>query len=202
MTAHNAYKWQQDRIQRRLEIIEDTLNQLDSLEIKFNKVTFLARYVAEAISTAELQALENTIKNGIDIKISKTATCRANSLLKSKTYRYRLDTWMRRVNPRSDQESAELAELRFKLLRLSNEHAITVDELRQLQEIHSTPSTNTYIATTDRNDGMTIADAMIQHFKEFCEIESGALIEPSPTRPIIVPANLFASYLRWKTNIY
>lgn len=202
MITHNAYRWQQDRIQRRLEIIEETLNQLDSLGIKFNKVTFLARYVAKAISTAELQALENATINGIDIKISKTATCRANSLLKSKIYRYRLDTWMRRINPGSNQESSELAELRFKLLRLSNEHAITVDQLRQLQEIHNTPSNNTYISTTDRNDGMTIADAMIQHFKEFCEIDSGALIEPSPTSPIIVPANLFASYLRWKSNIY
>lgn len=202
MTAHNAHRWQQDRIQRRLEIIEDTLNHLDSLEIKFNKVTFLARYIAQAISTAELQTLENAKKNGMDIEVSTTASCWANSLLKSKTYRYRLDAWMRRVNPRSSQESAELAELRFKLLRLSNEHAITVDELRQLQNIHSPLSTNTYIATTDRNDGMTIADAMIQHFKEFCEVEGGALIEPSPTRPTIVPANLFASYLRWKSNIY
>lgn len=49
---------------------------------------------------------------------------------------------------------------------------------------------------------MTIAQMVINHFKEFCEIHGGALIEPSPGRPVIVPANLFSAYLNWAKSLY
>jgi hypothetical protein len=167
--------------------------------MKFELVTYLAKYLADAISTEERKALE-AIK-GLDIKISTVKTCRASSLLKSKTYRPRLDMWLGRYNDRNAQDSAEIAELRFKLLRLSNEHSITLDELHSLQEIHGRRA-DTYIATTERNDGMTIAQMVIHHFNEFCEIHEGALVEPSPGRPIIVPSNLFSAYLKWMSSLY
>lgn len=108
---------------------------------------------------------------------------------------------MRQNNDIGAQENSELTELRFKLLKLSNEHSIVVDELRSLQEIHSHQTVN-HATTTDRNDGMTIAQMIIRHFYEFCEIHDGALVEPSPGLPIIVPNNLFSAYLKWKSNMY
>ncbi|WPN48385.1 hypothetical protein [Pseudomonas sp. P8_241] len=199
MKTPNTYRWQQDRIQQRLKIIEDTLLELDERKMKFELVTYLAKYLADAISTEERKALE-AIKS-LNIKISTVKTCRASSLLKSKTYRPRLDMWLGRYNDRNAQDSAEIAELRFKLLRLSNEHSITLDELHSLQEIHGRRA-DTYIATTERNDGMTIAQMVIHHFSEFCEIHEGALVEPSPGRPVIVPSNLFSAYLKWKSSLY
>ncbi len=199
MKTPNTYRWQQHRIQQRLKIIEETLLDIDRRKMKFELVTYLAKYLADTISGVERKALEEM--KGLGIKISPAKTCRASTLLKSKTYRPRLDMWLRRYSDRNVQDDAEIAELRFKLLRLSNEHSITLDELRSLHEIHNR-KTDTYIATTERNDGMTIAQMVIHHFREFCEIHEGALVEPSPGRPIIVPSNLFSAYLKWKSNLY
>lgn len=199
MKPPNTYRWQQDRIQQRLKIIEETLLEIDGRKMKFELVTYLAKYLADAISTAERKTLEEM--KGLGIKISPVKTCRASSLLKSKTYRPRLDMWLRRYSNRNAEDGAEIAELRFKLLRLSNKHSIILDELRSLQEMHSRKA-DTYIATTERNDGMTIAQMVIHHFSEFCEIHEGALVEPSPGRPVIVPSNLFSAYLKWKSSLY
>lgn len=190
---------EQINIQKRLDIIEKTLENLDSTNINYKKVTYLARHLANEITLAERQEMEQHVKLGI--KISTQKTCWASSLLKSRTYRPRMDLWIRRNNNMSTQEGLELAELRFKLIKLSNEHDILLDELRALQEIHGRKS-NSALITTERNEGMTIAQMVINHFKEFCEIHGGALIEPSPGRPVIVPANLFSAYLNWAKSLY
>jgi hypothetical protein len=199
MKTPNTYRWQQERIGERIKIIEATLQELDDKRVTFKKITYLAKYVADAITRSECQCLAQAEIQGI--RISKAKTCRASSLLKSKSYRLLLDMWIRRNNGFSSVEGTEITELRLRLIKLSNEHNIIVDELRSLQQIHSRKA-DTLLATTERNDGMTIANAVIMHFQEFCEIESGALIEPSPTRPTIVPANLFSAYLKWKSNIF
>ncbi|MCY1434597.1 hypothetical protein D9M71_506630 [compost metagenome] len=199
MGESNFYRWQQDRIQRRLGIIEITLRELDERRVKFQSITYLARHVAETISSAELRYLLD-IKD-LGIKVSSKKTCRAAALLKSKIYRPRLDMWFLRSGETRIKESVELTEMRFKLLKLSNEHAIVKDDLRVLQELHDR-KVDTYQITTDRNDGMTIAQMVIEHFYEFCEIHEGALIEPSPGRPTIVPSHLFAAYLKWKSSLY
>ncbi|NIF29453.1 hypothetical protein F3J44_24180 [Pantoea sp. Tr-811] len=198
MKASNLYRWQQDRIQHRLAILEASLLDLDQRRVKFKQVTYLAKYIADAISTAERLELERT--NKMQIKISETKSCRASSLLKSKSYRPLLDSWIRRNNIGS-LESHEIADLRLKLVKLSNEHSIALDEIRTLQEIHNTKNHNSP-STSERNDGMTIAQMLISHFKEFCEIQDGALIEPSPGRPTIVPANLFSAYIKWASALY
>lgn len=199
MKTSNTYRWQQERIQGRLAIIENTLQELDDRRVSFNKITYLAKFVSEAITRAECQDLAQAEKLGI--RISKSKTCRASSLLKSKSYRPLLDMWIRRNNNMTSVEGAEIAALRLRLVKLSNEHSIVLDELRSLQEIHSRKA-DTLLATTERNDGMTIAQLVINHFKEFCEIHEGGLIEPSPGRPIIVPADLFSAYLNWASKIY
>lgn len=199
MTAPNTYRWQQDRVQKRLEIIEAALNGLDQRNILFKKVTYLAEHIADEISAIERRELEGMNKTGL--KISHVKSCRASSLLKNKTYRSKLDHWIGLNNYQAPQESTEIAELRFKLLKLSNEHAVTLDELRSLQEI-SSAKTNGSLLTTERNDGMTIAHMVISHFKEFCELHDGSLVEPSPGRPTIVPASLFSAYLKWANSLY
>ncbi|WP_338444712.1 hypothetical protein QCL51_07160 [Pseudomonas sp. LTR0] len=199
MKTPNTYRWQQERIQKRLEIIESALTDIDQRKVKFQQITYLAKYVAEVIRHAEARSLEQI--KGHDLKVSITGGCRGSSLLKSKIYRARLDIWMRQHYNNPTPETTEITELRFKLLKLSNEHSITLDELRTLQETHSRRA-DTNMVTTERNDGMTIAQMILNHFKEFCEIQDGALIEPSPGRPIIVPANLFAAYLKWTSSLY
>ncbi|KAF2390778.1 hypothetical protein [Pseudomonas frederiksbergensis] len=199
MVSSNFYRWQQDRIKNRLEIIESVLSELDERRTSFELITYLAKHLAEAISSAERKALSD-VKN-LGVKVSTVKTCRASSLLKSKTYRPRLDMWFLRNAGENIKESAELTELRFKLLKLSNEHAIVKDDLRILQELHGR-KVDTYQITTDRNDGMTIAQMVIEHFYEFCEIHEGALVEPSPGRPTIVPSHLFAAYLKWRNSMY
>lgn len=199
MKVPSERQWQQINIQKRLDIIERTLQDLDKRKVIFKKVTYLARHLADEITLAERQEMEQHAKLGI--KISTKKICRASSLLKSSTYRPRMDLWIRRNNNMSTQEGLELAELRFKLIKLSNEHDILLDELRALQEIHGQKS-NSALITTERNEGMTIAQMVINHFKEFCEIHGGALIEPSPGRPVIVPANLFSGYLNWAKSLY
>lgn len=199
MRAPNTFRWQQERIKKRLEIINTVLLDLDQRKITFNQVTYLARYVAEAISVIELKSYESAV--GQELKVSISKPCRASSLLKNKTYRSRLDLWFRRYNDRHYQECSEISELRFKLLRLSNEHAVTLDELRSLQEINDSKK-DRHVATTERNDGMTIAHMVIGYFKEFCEIHDGALVEPSPGRPVIVSADLFSTYLKWLANLF
>lgn len=199
MVSSNFYRWQQDRIKNRLEIIESVLSELDERRTTFELITYLAKHLAEAISSAERKALSD-VKN-LGVKVSTVKTCRASSLLKSKTYRPRLDIWFLRNAGENIKESAELTELRFKLLKLSNEHAIVKDDLRILQELHGR-KVDTYQITTDRNDGMTIAQMVIEHFYEFCEIHEGALVEPSPGRPTIVPSHLFAAYLKWRNSMY
>jgi hypothetical protein len=199
MTVPNTYRWQQDRIQKRLEIIEAALQDLDQRKVHFKMVTYLAKYIADAISAIERREIEST--NKIGLKVSQQKSCKASSLLKNKTYRSRLDYWISRNNHQAAQDSTEISELRFKLLKLSNEHAVTLDELRSLQEI-SSAKTNRPLLTTERNDGMTIAHMVISHFKEFCELHDGSLVEPSPGRPTIVPANLFSAYLKWANSLY
>lgn len=199
MVSSNFYRWQQDRIKNRLEIIESVLSELDERRTSFELITYLAKHLAEAISSAERKALSD-VKN-LGVKVSTVKTCRASSLLKSKTYRPRLDMWFLKNAGENIKESAELTELRFKLLKLSNEHAIVKDDLRILQELHGR-KVDTYQITTDRNDGMTIAQMVIEHFYEFCEIHEGALVEPSPGRPTIVASHLFAAYLKWRNSMY
>ena len=199
MKVSSERQWQHINIQKRLDIIEKTLAHLDSKNVNYKKVTYLARHLANEITLAERREMEQHAELGI--KISTKKTCRASSLLKSSTYRPRMDLWIRRNNNISTQEGLELAELRFKLIKLSNEHDILHDELRALQEIHGRKS-NSALITTERNEGMTIAQMVINHFKEFCEIHGGALIEPSPGRPVIVPANLFSAYLNWAKSLY
>lgn len=199
MVSSNFYRWQQDRIKNRLEIIESVLSELDERRTTFELITYLAKHLAEAISSAERKALSD-VKN-LGVKVSTVKTCRASSLLKSKTYRPRLDMWFLRNAGKNIKESAELTELRFKLLKLSNENSIVKDDLRILQELHGR-KVDTYQITTDRNDGMTIAQMVIEHFYEFCEIHEGALVEPSPGRPTIVPSHLFAAYLKWRNSMY
>ncbi|WP_095181565.1 hypothetical protein [Pseudomonas sp. Irchel 3F6] len=199
MVSSNFYRWQQDRIKNRLEIIESVLSELDERRTSFELITYLAKHLAEAISSAERKALSD-VKN-LGVKVSTVKTCRASSLLKSKTYRPRLDMWFLKNAGENIKESAELTELRFKLLKLSNEHAIVKDDLRILQELHGR-KVDTYQITTDRNDGMTIAQMVIEHFYEFCEIHEGALVEPSPARPTIVASHLFAAYLKWRNSMY
>lgn len=199
MVSSNFYRWQQDRIKNRLEIIESVLSELDERRTTFELITYLAKHLAEAISSAERKALSD-VKN-LGVKVSTVKTCRASSLLKSKTYRPCLDMWFLRNAGKNIKESAELTELRFKLLKLSNENSIVKDDLRILQELHGR-KVDTYQITTDRNDGMTIAQMVIEHFYEFCEIHEGALVEPSPGRPTIVPSHLFAAYLKWRNSMY
>lgn len=199
MKSHNTYRWQQERIQNRLQIIETTLADIDRRQVKFKHITYLAKYVADFISRSESDTFEQA--KSLGFKISETKTCRGSSLLKSKIYRARLDTWMRRNNNIINPEAIEITELRFKLLKLSNEHTVTLDELRSLQETQSYKANNNQIIT-ERNDGMTIAQMVINHFIEFCEIQDGALVEPSPGRPVIVPANLFSVYLKWASSLY
>ena len=202
MKAPNTYRWQQDRIKSRLDIIENALHEIDNQNIKFHFVTYLARYIANIISETENERLDLTINKGLDVKVSGMNQCRASTLLKSKTYRYRLDLWMALHSNQSSIENTEILELRAKLLQLSNEHAIALDELRRHQEMHSNSQNENNLTTTERNDGMTIADMLIRHFREFCEIHNGALIEPSPLRPVIIPPNLFSAFLDWKTKVY
>ena len=202
MKTPNTYRWQQERIKSRLDIIENTINEIDVKNIAFQKVTYLAKYIANIISEAENEPLNLAVNKGLDVKVTSTRQCRASTLLKSKTYRYQLDLWMARSNPQKNVENTEIVELRAKLLRLSNEHAITLDELRSQQEIHSKSPHEKTLTTTERNDGMTIADILIRHFREFCRIDNGELIEPSPLRPVILPHNLFSAFLEWKANVY
>lgn len=199
MKEPSERQWQQINIQKRLDIIETRLQDLDDRKANFKKVTYLARYLAYEITLAEQQEMMEHANLGI--KFSTKKSCRASSLLKSSTYRPRMDLWIKRNNNMSTEEGLELADLRFKLIKLSNEHDIALDELRTLQEIHGRKS-NSALITTERNEGMTIAHMVINHFKEFCEIQGGALIEPSPGRPVIVPANLFSAYLNWAKNLY
>lgn len=202
LKAPNTYRWQQERIKSRLDIIEKAINEIDDKNIVFQKVTYLARYIADIISEAENEPLNLAINKGLNVKVTGTRQCRASTLLKSKTYRYQLDLWMARSNQQKNIENTETVELRAKLLQLSNEHAITLDELRSQQEMHSKSQDGKALTTTERNDGMTIADMLIIHFREFCRIDNGALIEPSPLRPVIIPHNLFSAFLEWRSKVY
>lgn len=202
MKSANTHRWQQERIKSRSDIISMELDELDKNKIKFYKVTHLARHLAKVIFESENNTLALAKTKGLTVKLSNTSQCRASTLLKSKTYRYQLDLWMTRHHKPKILEDTVILELRMKLLHLSNEHAIALDELRTLREANCSSQNPKAISTTERNDGMTIADILIQHFREFCEIHNGALIEPSPLRPVIVQADLFAEFLQWKSKVY
>jgi hypothetical protein len=200
MKKNDSVRTNAERISIRCSCVERALAGYTRRCVRFTKVTYLARALAEDITLMELESLQSAFPA---VKVSITERCHPSTLLRSKIYRSYLDEWMGGgINVGVDHEAEK--KLNLELLVLSNKYRLLeqkyldlISDLECDQPAISEPK----IKNLDFAGAFAIVEKLLVHFKGFLIVEGGALVEPSPSRPIIIDKYLYAEFLKWRSTL-
>ncbi|MGF6332041.1 hypothetical protein [Pseudomonas sp. BS3782 TE3695] len=192
--------WKTASLSERCDTIERILASYRRRKLKFDKVTYLARSVAEDITAIEKQNMQAL--NPLS-RVQLSRRCHSSTLLRSRVYRPYLDSWFGAELDAKHERAVE-RKLRFELLVLSNKYDLLERkylELMALSDSDEAADSKNSKALYESEAGFMIVDSLLKHFRSFYIVENGALVEPSAMRPVIVNGSLYSSYLKWRSKL-
>lgn len=169
-------------------------------------ITHLAKHVAKII-TEEKRSLfiEQVSVDGLAFDVSQLSTSYTN-LLKTTSYRCLLDEWMGvhasdMAAPGAPDNRVVERKLKLRILELTNMVRFMRGEVEGLERksfLGSEVVVQEDLCEEDLSDAFKMVEILLGEFKDYVLVEASGLVVDNSLRKILIPAEKFNKYLRWR----